>query len=461
MVVRRLAALLMVLAVMVLGSGDALGDAKGTDRPIEGTGSGSGTATVATVDGELEIRFTLDGTERLSQLGRTTAHWEGRCTDPPTCTAGTGAITRVAADGDTLTTVFTSVPTGENVVHQDETITGGTGRFAGASGALTTISRDVFQDPLTFTTTWTTEGTISYSEAPTVSTLVSGLEGSSGSTIGPDGALYVTEGAAGRISRVDPGTGNVTTFASGLPRSLIGIGGAIDVAFIRNTAYVLVTVVGPDVGGSDIVGIYRVDDADSFTVVADIGAFALANPPSTQFDIPTGLQYALQPFRRGFLVTDGHHNRVLRVTLDGEVIELVTFGNTVPTGLEKWRNTVYMGEAGPIPHAPEDGRVVSFQKERSPAITQVGSGASLVVDVEFGRGRQLYALAQGDWPPGNEPGSPALPNTGELVEVNEDGTFTVVVDGLNLPTSVEFIGDTAYVVTLTGELLKIDNVSGR
>ncbi len=41
------------------------------------------------------------------------------------------------------------------------------------------------------------------------------------------------------------------------------------------------------------------------------------------------------------------------------------------------------------------------------------------------------------------------------------GTFTVVVDGLNLPTSVEFIGDTAYVVTLSGELLKIDNVSGR
>jgi hypothetical protein len=35
------------------------------------------------------------------------------------------------------------------------------------------------------------------------------------------------------------------------------------------------------------------------------------------------------------------------------------------------------------------------------------------------------------------------------------------VDGLNLPTSVEFIGDTAYVVTLSGELLKIDNVSGR
>jgi streptogramin lyase len=52
---------------------------------------------------------------------------------------------------------------------------------------------------------------------PTVSLLVAGLQGGSGSTIGPDGALYVTEGAIGRISRVDPQTGDVTTFAEGLP----------------------------------------------------------------------------------------------------------------------------------------------------------------------------------------------------------------------------------------------------
>ena len=117
------------------------------------------------------------------------------------------------------------------------------------------------------------------SPAPNPTQLVTGLEGGSGSTVGPDGALYVTESAAGRISRVDPKTGDITTFASGLPQSIIGLGGTIDVAFIGRTAYVLVTLVGPDVGGSDIVGIYRVDGPDSFTVVADIGAFALSNPP--------------------------------------------------------------------------------------------------------------------------------------------------------------------------------------
>src|SRR5437870_12520265 len=159
--------------------------------------------------------------------------------------------------------------------------------------------------------------------APIATRLVTGLQGAMGSTIGPDGALYVTEGAIGTISRVDPQTGEKTTFASGLPPAIIGIGGAIDVAFIDNIAYALVTLVGSQFSTSDVVGIYRVDGPDSFTVVADIGAFNLSHQPSG-FDIavPTGLQYALQTYRGGFLVTDGHLNRVLRVTLDGEVTVL-------------------------------------------------------------------------------------------------------------------------------------------
>src|SRR5213592_3741667 len=297
---------------------------------------------------------------------------------------------------------------------------------------------------------------------PTATRLLTGLEGAMGSTIGPDGALYVTEGAAGRISRVDPQTGEKTTFASGLPTAIISIGGAIiggaiDVAFIDNIAYALVTLVSPDVGGSHVDGIYRVDGPDSFTVVADIGAFNLANPPPTPFVVPTGLQYALQTYRGGFLVTDGHLNRVLRVTLDGEVTVLIAFDNIVPTGLEVRGNTIYMAEAGPVPHLPENGKVVSFGPN-SPTATEVASGAPLLVDVEFGDGR-LYALSQGIFPVGSPPATPALPNTGALVKVNVDGTFTVITDGLDRPTLLEFIGNTAYFVTLTGEIWKIDGVS--
>ncbi len=297
------------------------------------------------------------------------------------------------------------------------------------------------------------------SREPQATLLVSGLEGgSAGSTIGPDGALYVTEGNAGKIYRVDPETGHATTFASGLPKGIVGIGGPVDVAFIDETAYALTSLIGPDFGTSDVVGIYRVDGPDSFTVIADIGAYNVLHPPPPVFevDLPTGNPYALQAYHGGFLVTDGHLNRVLRVTLDGDITEVIQFGDIVPTGLEVSGNTIYIAEAGPVPHQPENGKIVSIGPKSS-AVTEVASGAPILVDVEFGPGHTLYALSNGVYS-GNPEGSPGLPNTGSLVRANAHGTFTVIVDGLNVPTSMEFIGNTAYVFNLLGEVWKVKHI---
>jgi len=296
---------------------------------------------------------------------------------------------------------------------------------------------------------------------PVAKPFVTGLGSGSGSTVGPDGALYVTVGVTGRVLRVNPRNGHISTFASGLPpiNPAVGIGGAMDVAFIGRTAYVLVTLVGGDTGGADTVGIYRIDSPTTSTVIADIGAFSIANPPTTAFFVPSGVQYAMQRYGRDFLVTDGHHNRVLRVTLDGEISEFITFGNIVPTGLELLGPIVVMGQAGPVPHLPENGKIVAFGPGSSGVATTLGSGAPLIVDVEFGPDLQLYALSQGDFTPGNPEGSPANPNTGALVVLRRDGGLGVVVDDLNQPTSMEFIGDTAFVVTLGGEIWKIDHVS--
>ena len=293
--------------------------------------------------------------------------------------------------------------------------------------------------------------------APTATQLVTGLEGGAGSTVGPGKDLYVTERKAGRISRVDPKTGEVTTFASGLPLGVLDdFGGVMDVAFIGHTAYALVSVVF-----SDTVGIYRIDGPNSYTVIADIGAWATSHPPSTPFDLAIGVQYALEPDRGGFLVTDGHHNRVLRVTLDGQISQVVQFGDIVPTGLAMSGQTVYMAEAGPVPHHPADGKVVAFDSKKhskTPRATEVASGAPLLVDVEFGHGHRLYALSQGMFG-GGDPGSPATPDTGSLVMVNGNGSFTRIVGGLDRPTSLEFVGKTAYVITLTGEIWRLDDTS--
>ncbi len=284
----------------------------------------------------------------------------------------------------------------------------------------------------------------------------------SGSTIGPDRALYVTDGPGGRVLRVDPETGATSTFVSGLPRAIpdVGIGGAMDVAFLGDTAYVLITLVGPAFGQPDVVnGIYRIGKDGSPSVIADVGTWSIVHPPATDFFVPSGVQYALEPFRGGLLVTDGHHNRVLRVSQTGDIRPLIAFGNIVPTGLEVRGHTILMGQAGPIPHVAQTGKVVRFSPRSAP--TEVASGASLLVDVELRRNRDLYALSQGTWDlpptPENE-GKPASPDTGRILRVDKRGRFAPVVEGLDRPTSLELIGDRALVVTLTGKVLAIDHL---
>jgi hypothetical protein len=290
--------------------------------------------------------------------------------------------------------------------------------------------------------------------------LASGLEGGSGSAVGPDGALYVTEGVAGRLTRIDPETGDRTVVANCLPKRVAPVGGAIDVAFEGGTAYVLVTLVSAEVGGNDVAGIYRIDGPDTCTVIADIGTWSVENPPDADITLTPGVQFALEPYLGGFVVTDGHHNRLLFVTHDGGVQELIQLPNVVPTGLDVTWSKVYVALAGPVPHRPEDGRIVSF-RGLSPELREVASGAPLLVDVELGCGYRVFGLGQGDFPEGQNPGAPAVADTGELRVADRDGVLRLIVDGLDRPTSLAIIGDAAYVVTLDGEVWKIPDVCGR
>src|SRR5437879_12711757 len=99
-----------------------------------------------------------------------------------------------------------------------------------------------------------------------------------------------------------------------------------------------------------------------------------------------------------------------------------------------------MAEGGPDPHTPQTGKVVSFGPKSSTA-TEIASGVPWVLDLHFGLGRTLYALSFGTFDPNTELLNPAVPNTGALVKVNGDGTFTVVLHGLNHPTSPHFRGN--------------------
>ena len=292
-----------------------------------------------------------------------------------------------------------------------------------------------------------------------------------GSTIGPGRALYVTDGVAGAVLRIDRRSGRVDPYADGLPPKAfpgLDIGGPVDVAFAGRTAYVLVTLVSGAISGGPFGdpeaenGLYRIERDGSHTLVADLGQWSVDNPPQEPaFVVDTGVHFALEPYRGGFLVTDGHHNRVLWVDRHGSIREFATFGNVVPTGLETFFGLVLVTQMGPIPHPPEDGKVVAVRSGREPR--EIASGASMLIDVEWGPHGKLYGLSQGQWDGVGE-GSRAKPNTGRLVVVGRHGDLTPVVDGrgqelvLDRPTSVEFVGATAYVVSVTGDVYRVDGL---
>ncbi len=294
-----------------------------------------------------------------------------------------------------------------------------------------------------------------------------------GSTIGPGGALYVTDGSTGEVLRIDRRDGGVSTYATGLPPKAFqgqDIGGPVDVAFRGRTAYVLVTLVSGAIFGEPFGdpeaknGLYRIERDGTPTLVADLGQWSIDNPPEPAFFVDTGTHFAMQPYRGGFVVTDGHHNRVLRVGRHGSIREFATFGNVVPTGLEATGRrgaAVFVTQMGPIPHRPEDGKVVAVRAGREPF--ELARGASMLIDVEHGPRGRLYGVSQGQWDGVGE-GSRAEPDTGRLVVVGRHGDLTPVVGDrgqelvLDRPTSLEFVGKTAYVLSVTGDVYRVDGL---
>jgi hypothetical protein len=87
----------------------------------------------------------------------------------------------------------------------------------------------------------------------------------------------------------------------------------------------------------------------------------------------------------------------------------------------------------------------------------------MLIDVERGPHGRLYALSQGQWDGVGE-GSRALPHTGRVLVVGRHGTLRPVVDGrgqelvLDRPTSVEFAGDSGYVLSVTGDVYRVDGL---
>jgi hypothetical protein len=272
-----------------------------------------------------------------------------------------------------------------------------------------------------------------------------------GATAGPDNAIYVGNAATASIVRVDATTGATSTVATGLPAGEED--GPTHIVFIGSTMYVLTT--------GEAAGVYRIDSGTP-VLVADIAAFNLANPPETDPGdlIPTGNPFGIDVLNNGdFIVVDANFNRVLRVKLNGDIEVIASFGNIVPTRVQPLNGTAYVSQIGAFPHTPDSGRV-SLLNLGSGALSTVASGVPYIIDVESGPGGNLFAISFGEQPEGEggEDDPPAVPFTGQLLVVG-GGAFAPIVTQLFLPTSLDFIGNSAFIVTINCQVWRVDNVS--
>ncbi len=82
---------------------------------------------------ESSVHIGLAGTGTISHLGRTTVV-QSHCFNPSTGEYTAGVMTLTAANGDQVFTTYAGERTSEAQAEVQFTITGGTGRFEGASG---------------------------------------------------------------------------------------------------------------------------------------------------------------------------------------------------------------------------------------------------------------------------------------------------------------------------------------
>lgn len=316
--------------------------------------------------------------------------------------------------------------------------------------------------------------------------IASGLS-TTGADVGPDGALYIGLagsggskkitlppefaaqigsdfayfGLSGTVVRVDPKTDKVTTFAKNLPSATTAPGsteaaGVVDVQWYNGKLYALTT------GSINLAepgypnGIYRLEDDGFWSVFADISKFNDDNPVKFPDAGPGGNPFALDARGNEFIVSDGNYNRLLRVTADGDISILVSYDNIVPTGLAtKDSGPVLNTWFSPGPHNPGDSFLVSVGFPTG-NVTKIADTYAQLIDVEFGPGGKTYVLQFGDQS-FDETGD-VPPPPGRLL-VLDGGKLLPLVTGLTLATSLNFSGDTAYITSLTGELVKIDGVS--
>lgn len=303
-----------------------------------------------------------------------------------------------------------------------------------------------------------------------------------GTPVSADPATYA--GTTGQVIKI-AADGTQSVLTTGLPSITFGteVVGPSGITISNGTIYVAVGGPGPMTPSvapiENANTVVSIDPATgAFTPVANIGAYEISNNPDP-FAIDSDL-YGLSAGADGSLyVADAGGNTIYKVNpADGSFAPLAVIPgiavegaanplrggaaetDPVPTSAYAAADgTVYVGLLSGAPFAPGSAKVQKIAADGT--VSDFANGLTTVVDVTAAPDGALYASELST----NFIGGP-MPEPGQVVRLNADGTATPVATGLFLLNGIAFDSATSFYAVIgttapadapaSGALLKCD-----